>query len=97
MPQGGNTGLVGGGVPTSDERVLSLGNMTSIRSFDPVSGEWRVVVARAGVCGADGGVRLVGRYPCCGCGVHIAVLVGLPGAASSYYATRSRGEGKAST
>ena len=39
VPQGGNTGLVGGGVPVRDEVVLNLGNMTSVRSFDPVSGE----------------------------------------------------------
>lgn len=39
VPQGGNTGLVGGGVPIKDELILSLGNMTKIRSFDPVSGE----------------------------------------------------------
>ena len=39
VPQGGNTGLVGGGVPIKDELILSLGNMTNIRSFDPVSGE----------------------------------------------------------
>ena len=38
VPQGGNTGLVGGGVPIKDELILSLGNMTNIRSFDPVSG-----------------------------------------------------------
>lgn len=38
VPQGGNTGLVGGGVPINDELILSLGNMTKIRSFDPVSG-----------------------------------------------------------
>lgn len=39
VPQGGNTGLVGGGVPVKDELILSLGNMNKIRSFDPVSGE----------------------------------------------------------
>ena len=39
VPQGGNTGLVGGGVPVKNELVLSLANMTNIRSFDPVSGE----------------------------------------------------------
>lgn len=38
VPQGGNTGLVGGSVPIQDELVLSLGNMNKIRSFDPVSG-----------------------------------------------------------
>lgn len=45
VPQGGNTGLVGGGVPIRDELILSLGNMTKIRSFDPVSG---IIVADAG-------------------------------------------------
>ena len=39
VPQGGNTGLVGGGVPTSNELIINLGNMTKIRSFDPVTGE----------------------------------------------------------
>ncbi|EKM60946.1 uncharacterized protein PHACADRAFT_180107 [Phanerochaete carnosa HHB-10118-sp] len=45
VPQGGNTGLVGGGVPIKDELILSLGNMTKIRSFDPVSG---IIVADSG-------------------------------------------------
>jgi (R)-2-hydroxyglutarate---pyruvate transhydrogenase len=39
VPQGGNTGLVGGGIPMKDELILSLGNMTNVRSFDPTSGE----------------------------------------------------------
>lgn len=38
VPQGGNTGLVGGSVPIKDELVISLGNMTNIRSFDDASG-----------------------------------------------------------
>jgi len=38
VPQGGNTGLVGGGVPVFDEIILSTTNMNSIRSFDEVSG-----------------------------------------------------------
>lgn len=38
VPQGGNTGLVGGGVPISNELVLSLANLNSVRSFDAVSG-----------------------------------------------------------
>ena len=42
VPQGGNTGLVGGGVPIEDEVILSLGNMTKIRSFDPVSGKLQI-------------------------------------------------------
>lgn len=39
VPQGGNTGLVGGSVPINDEVVVSLSNMNTVRSFDPVSGE----------------------------------------------------------
>ncbi|KAH9944485.1 FAD-binding domain-containing protein [Epithele typhae] len=45
VPQGGNTGLVGGGVPINDELILSLSNMTKVRSFDDVSG---ILVADAG-------------------------------------------------
>lgn len=45
VPQGGNTGLVGGGVPVKDEVILNLGNMNKVRSFDPVSG---IIVADAG-------------------------------------------------
>jgi FAD/FMN-containing dehydrogenase len=39
VPQGGNTGLVGGSVPIDDEVVLNLSNMSKVRSFDPVSGK----------------------------------------------------------
>ncbi|CCH61739.1 hypothetical protein TBLA_0F01970 [Henningerozyma blattae CBS 6284] len=38
VPQGGNTGLVGGGVPIFDEIVLSLKNFNKIRSFDEING-----------------------------------------------------------
>lgn len=38
VPQGGNTGLVGGSVPVTNELVLSLSNMNTVRSFDPISG-----------------------------------------------------------
>lgn len=38
VPQGGNTGLVGGGVPVFDEIVISTRHMNKIRSFDDVSG-----------------------------------------------------------
>ena len=40
VPQGGNTGLVGGGVPLQDELVVNLSNMRKIRSFDPISGHY---------------------------------------------------------
>jgi FAD/FMN-containing dehydrogenase len=41
VPQGGNTGLVGGSVPVFDEIVLNMSNMNKIISFDPVSTSWR--------------------------------------------------------
>jgi D-2-hydroxyglutarate dehydrogenase len=46
VPQGGNTGLVGGGVPVHDEVVLGVKRMRSVVSIDPSAG---VVVAEAGV------------------------------------------------
>lgn len=38
VPQGGNTGLVGGSIPVFDEIVISMARMNEIRSFDDVSG-----------------------------------------------------------
>lgn len=51
-PQGGNTGMVGGGVPDGDGRalVLSLKRMNRIRAVDPVN---NTVTADAGVILAD--------------------------------------------
>lgn len=46
VPQGGNTGLVGGSVPVFDEVVISTSRMNKIRSFDDVSG---ILVVDAGV------------------------------------------------
>lgn len=46
VPQGGNTGLVGGSVPVFDEIVVNTSRMNQIRSFDAASG---VLVADAGV------------------------------------------------
>ena len=45
VPQGGNSGLVGGSVPVFDEIVISTSRMNQIRSFDEVSG---ILVADAG-------------------------------------------------
>lgn len=45
VPQGGNTGLVGGSIPLFDEIVLSLSSMDKVISFDDHSG---VVVCEAG-------------------------------------------------
>src|SRR5438552_3384069 len=38
VPQGGNTGLVGGSVPLEGELVLSLERMTGIADLDPLAG-----------------------------------------------------------
>jgi FAD/FMN-containing dehydrogenase len=46
VPQGGNSGLVGGSVPVFDEIVVNLQRMNQIRSFDPVQG---IFIADAGV------------------------------------------------
>jgi D-2-hydroxyglutarate dehydrogenase len=46
VPQGGNTGLVGGSVPVFDEVIMSLSAMNKILSFDETSGH---VIAEAGV------------------------------------------------
>ena len=46
VPQGGNTGLVGGGVPLHDEVVLSLRRLQAIEPVDTMSGQ---VTAGAGV------------------------------------------------
>ena len=45
VPQGGNSGLVGGSVPVFDEIVVNTSRMNKIRSFDEVSG---VLVVDAG-------------------------------------------------
>ncbi|TGN63600.1 FAD-binding oxidoreductase [Nocardioides eburneiflavus] len=52
VPQGGNTGLVGGGVPDASGTavVLSLGRMRSVRDVDPVAG---TITVDAGVVLAD--------------------------------------------
>ena len=46
VPQGGNSGLVGGSVPVFDEIVINMSRMNNIRSFDEVSG---TLVVDAGV------------------------------------------------
>jgi FAD/FMN-containing dehydrogenase len=46
VPQGGNTGLVGGQIPHHGEIVLSLNRMDKIREVDPTS---NTIIAEAGV------------------------------------------------
>lgn len=50
VPQGGNTGLVGGSVPLAGQVVLSLRRLTSMGSVDDLAGQ---VTAGAGVTIAD--------------------------------------------
>ena len=38
VPQGGNSGLVGGSVPVFDEVIINMSRMKQIRSFDDISG-----------------------------------------------------------
>jgi len=46
VPQGGNTGLVGGSVPVFDEIVVSTKNLNKIIKFDKTSS---VLTVEAGV------------------------------------------------
>ena len=46
VPQGGNTGLVGGSIPIYDEVVLSMGRMNNVISLDEYGG---IVTAEAGI------------------------------------------------
>jgi FAD/FMN-containing dehydrogenase len=50
VPQGGNTGLVGAGVPQDGEVVLSLRRLTSIGALDPLG---RTLIAGAGATLSD--------------------------------------------
>ena len=51
VPQGGNTGLVGGAVAGANEVILSLSHMTSLRQIDAKAGH--MVVVEAGCSLAD--------------------------------------------
>src|SRR6185295_20099341 len=48
VPQGGNTGLVGGQIPHNGEVVLSLQRLDKIREVDPVSNTIRSEERRVG-------------------------------------------------
>ena len=60
VPQGGNTGLVGGQIPFGNEIVVSLSRLNRIRSVDP---RGNVMIAEAGVtlAGAQKAAEEVGR------------------------------------
>ena len=67
VPQGGNTGLVGGGVPLGGEVVLSLRRLEALEPVDPLAGQ---VTAGAGVTLGD--VRRAARSAGWSYGVDIA-------------------------
>ena len=66
VPQGGNTGLVGGSVPLDNELILNLGSMNKVRSFDPVTGKhpstrtpiFLLILIPSGILVADAGCIL---------------------------------------
>ncbi|HET9144389.1 FAD-binding oxidoreductase, partial [Actinophytocola sp.] len=69
VPQGGNTGLVGGGVPRDGEVVLSLARLTGLGPVDPLAGQVTVgagatlaaVQRHVRATGLDVGVDLAAR------------------------------------
>ena len=69
VPQGGNTGLVGGSVPVRDEFILNLSNLNKVRSFDPVSRKSHPPSSTR-LLSADPKIRNIGR----GCGLYTAIV-----------------------
>ena len=62
VPQGGNTGLVGGGIPDMSGRqiILSLAGLDRIRAVDP-SGEWLVAEAGCTLAAVQAAAEAAGR------------------------------------
>lgn len=88
VPQGGNTGLVGGSVPVKDEVVLSLSNLNKIRSFDPVSGNVTFITFSPPIPTTDPTIRNTGS----GCRLYLAIPNRLPCSTWSHHAHRPRRE-----
>lgn len=69
VPQGGNTGLVGGAVPLGGEIVLSLGRLTALGAVDEAAGQVTIgagvtlaaVQKHARLAGLDVGIDLAAR------------------------------------
>ncbi|MEY2514074.1 MAG: hypothetical protein QOJ89_1432 [bacterium] len=69
VPQGGNTGLVGGGVPRGGEVVVSLSRMSDLGEVDPALGQIEVgagttlaaLQQRAAKAGLDAGLDFAAR------------------------------------
>ena len=62
VPQGGNTGLVGGGIPDMSGRqiIVSLAGLDRIRTVDP-SGEWLVAEAGCTLAAVQAAAETAGR------------------------------------
>jgi FAD/FMN-containing dehydrogenase len=62
VPQGGNTGLVGGGIPDATGRqvVLSLAGLDRVRAVDP-AGEWLVAEAGCTLAAVQAAADAAGR------------------------------------
>ena len=62
VPQGGNTGLVGGGIPDHSGRqvVLSLAGLDRVRAVDP-RGEWLVAEAGCTLAAVQAAAEAAGR------------------------------------
>ncbi len=73
VPQGGNTGLVGGGVPRHDEVVLSLRRLDAIAPVEPLSGQVTV--------GAGATLEALQRHVA-GAGLEVAVDLAARGTAT---------------
>lgn len=84
VPQGGNTGLVGGSVPIADEVVLSLANMSKVRSFDPVAGPCFLKHSYV----SQKKLIYIPRCLGCGCGMYSTGSDGLHNPSRSHHAAR---------
>lgn len=62
VPQGGNTGLVGGGIPDASGRqaVLSLGGLDQVRAVD-AGGEWLIAEAGCTLAAVQAAAEAAGR------------------------------------
>jgi FAD/FMN-containing dehydrogenase len=83
VPQGGNTGLVGGQIPFHGEVLLSLARMDRIRSLDPegmiLTAEAGMVLQKAQAAAADAGLMFpltLGSEGSCTIGGNIATNAG---------------------
>ncbi len=75
VPQGGNTGLVGGGVPRNGEIVISLTRLNTIEQIDPASGQV-TVGAGATLAALHEAARRAGEDPTLDFGARDSATIG---------------------